>query len=124
MVWKPIITYYMLYLYGLYSKSFIFIQIVTRYEGENLSDKTLGSLLFLLSLILGVAYVYWLFFPPLTGLDWLFYVSGENTRWAVVLPVLLGVALIAFIAMWIGWTMATTPPPTIIEEPTEEETKK
>ena len=85
-----------------------------------MSDKTLGTLIFLLSLIVGVVYVYWLFFPPPTGLDWLFYVPGENMRWAIVLPVLLGVALIAFIAMWIGWTMATTPPPTIIEDTTEE----
>ena len=89
-----------------------------------MNDKTLGSLLFLLSLITGVAYVYWLFFPAPSGLEWLFFAPGENTRWAVVLPILLGVALIAFIAMWIGWTMATTPPPTIIEDTTEEETKE
>lgn len=88
-----------------------------------MSDKTLGTLIFLLSLIGGVAYVYWLFFPiELT--NWLFYVPGENVRWAIVLPVLLGVALIAFIAMWIGWTMATTPPPTIIEDATEKEEKE
>lgn len=90
-----------------------------------MSDKMLGTLIFLLSLVLGVAYVYWLFFPPPSdSWNWLFYVPGEDVRWAVVLPVLLGVTLIAFIAMWIGWTMATTPPPTLIEDTVEEEEKE
>jgi len=87
-----------------------------------MSDKTLGALIFLVSLVVAVAYVYWLFFPPPSeSLRWLFYAPIDNLRWAVILPVLAGVMLIAFIALWIGWTMATTPPPTIMEEATEEE---
>jgi len=87
-----------------------------------MSDKTLGALIFLVSLVVAVAYVYWLFFPPPSeSLRWLFYAPIDSLRWAVILPVLAGVMLIAFIALWIGWTMATTPPPTIMEEATEEE---
>jgi len=87
-----------------------------------MSDKTLGAFIFLVSLVVAVAYVYWLFFPPPSeSLRWLFYAPIDDLRWAVILPVLAGVMLIAFIALWIGWTMATTPPPTIMEEATEEE---
>ncbi len=88
-----------------------------------MSDKALGTLIFIVSILLSVGYVYWLFFPPPPGMRWLFY-SVEGTRWAVTLPVLAAVLLILFIAMWIGWTMVTTPPPTILEEEKEGEEKK
>ena len=84
-----------------------------------MSDKTLGALIFIVGILIAVGYVYWLFFPPPQGMDWLFYFEGA--RWAIVVPVLAAVLLILFIAMWIGWTMATTPPPTILEEEEEKE---
>jgi len=87
-----------------------------------MSDKTLGALIFIASLLIAVGYVYWLFFPPPQGIpDWLFYSVPGGTRWAIIVPVLAAVILILFIAMWIGWTMATTPPPTILEEEEEKE---
>ncbi len=49
-----------------------------------------------------VIYLYWLFFTS-------FYF------WAVAVPVLIGVVAVLGIVMWIGWTMATTPPPKPIE---------
>ncbi len=34
----------------------------------------------------------------------------------ITLPILLGVVLIGVIAMWIGWTMLTTPAPEPLED--------
>ncbi|NVM54663.1 MAG: hypothetical protein HWN66_13245 [Candidatus Helarchaeota archaeon] len=36
--------------------------------------------------------------------------------WAVILPIWFAALLILIIAMWIGWTMLTTPPPVPLEE--------
>ncbi|MHA1265187.1 MAG: hypothetical protein ACTSRS_08145 [Candidatus Helarchaeota archaeon] len=36
--------------------------------------------------------------------------------WAVILPIWIAALLILIIAMWIGWTMLTTPPPVPLEE--------
>ncbi|MHA1357603.1 MAG: hypothetical protein ACTSRC_05805 [Candidatus Helarchaeota archaeon] len=36
--------------------------------------------------------------------------------WAVILPIWIAALLILVIAMWIGWTMVTTPPPVPLEE--------
>ena len=36
--------------------------------------------------------------------------------WAVILPIYVAALLILIIAMWIGWTMVTTPPPVPLEE--------
>jgi predicted DNA-binding transcriptional regulator len=49
-----------------------------------------------------VIYLYWLFFTTFSF-------------WAVAIPVLIGVLAVLGIVMWIGWTMATTPPPKPIE---------
>ncbi|MBS7633233.1 hypothetical protein KEJ15_06425, partial [Candidatus Bathyarchaeota archaeon] len=40
--------------------------------------------------------------------------------WVVALPVFIAFMAIMFIGAWIGWTMATTPPPKPIEEITSE----
>jgi len=80
-----------------------------------LNDRALGAILTVGSLAILVFWLYWLLFSwPLPQF------------WAVALPVIVGVCVLGFIAMWIGWTMATTPPPTPIEETpvTQEEKKK
>ena len=75
-------------------------------------DKSLGSLIFTLGLIGAVVYVYWLFGPA--DPEWLFMING--VRWAIVLPIAFAVLAVLFIGMWIGWTMAVTPSPSLIEE--------
>jgi hypothetical protein len=40
--------------------------------------------------------------------------------WAVIIPVFIAFIAIMVIGAWIGWTMATTPPPKPIEEITTE----
>lgn len=85
-----------------------------------MNDRALGGLIFLVSLAAIIAYIYWLFFPPPNWIpSWVFFYG--NIRWALILPSLVAVVAILGIAMWIGWTMATTPPPTPIETPGEEE---
>ncbi len=75
-----------------------------------MTDKSLGSILLTMGLVGAVVYVYWLFAPaPETEL--LFYVPNLHMRWAIVIPILVLVLAIFFLAIWIGWTMVATPPP-------------
>ena len=87
-----------------------------------MSDRSLGSLIFALGLIGAILYVYWLFGPIPTGWEALFVAPEwmQSMRWAVVIPLVVAVLAVLFIAMWIGWTMAVTPPPTLIDEDIEE----
>jgi predicted DNA-binding transcriptional regulator len=80
------------------------------------SDRALGTVIFLVSICAIVVYLGWLFYTPTADLNWLFFVPGSQVRWALVLPMLLAVVAVLAICAWIGWTMATTPPPTPIEE--------
>ena len=75
-------------------------------------DKSLGSLMFVSGLIGAIVYIYWLFGPA--DPEWLFIING--VRWAIVLPIACVVLAILFTGMWIGWTMAVTPPAGLIEE--------
>jgi len=86
-----------------------------------MSDKSLGSMIAALGLIGAVFYLYWLFAPASVD-NILFYCTWINIRWAIVLPIAGAVLAIFFIAIWIGWTMAVTPPPTILEEEIEAKT--
>jgi hypothetical protein len=105
--------------FKLYLKDCVFIVLI---RVSSMNDKSLGSAIFAFGLIGSVLYVYWLFAPA--NPDWLFVCPwiSPPARWALVLPVLLVVVGILFIAMWIGWTMAVTPPPVIegIDAPDEE----
>ena len=80
-------------------------------------DQVLGSVLLVASAIIIIAYIWLVFFPPLAGADiFLLKLTGS-------------VAVIGVFAIlgWIGYTLATTPPPKPIEEiekEIEEEMKK
>ena len=75
-----------------------------------------GGGIFVVSLIIAVGYLI-AFFPQVLSLPmWLH-------DWAVGLPVLLCVLAVLVIAMWIGWTMMTTPPPAPLEPETLPDTK-
>jgi len=80
-----------------------------------MTDKSLGSIILVFSLIFAVVYIAWLFYPSYPG-NIVFYAPIINVRWAVVLPILAAVLGLTFIAAWIGWTMITTPAPTTIED--------
>jgi predicted DNA-binding transcriptional regulator len=90
-------------------------------------DQAIGWVIFLVCAVIAIVYFVALIFPSqiieLIGLD----LATETFRlWLVAVPVLIAFIAILAIGAWIGWTMATTPPPRPIEEieaETETETK-
>jgi len=79
-------------------------------------DQTIGGIIFAVCLIVGVLYAVGLFYfgEPLVGEGW------PIQFWLIAIPVFLAFIAIMAIGAWIGWTMATTPPPKPIEEITSE----
>ena len=82
-----------------------------------MDDKSLGSLIVAVSVFVMGGYFIWAFGPYIPPLD--NRVSPELAEWAYRLPVILSVYMILFIFAWIGYTMATTPPPLPFEGPLE-----
>ena len=75
-------------------------------------DQAIGAVILVVSLTLVIFYLWWLFLTPP---EWMF--AGWQVRTlALVIPILLIVVGILLIAAWIGYTMATTPPPKPLEE--------
>jgi hypothetical protein len=86
-------------------------------------DQAIGGAILLVCVIVAVGYLVTLFYP-----DWLvsigFLGNAVNVQfWIIAIPVFIGFTAILFIGAWIGWTMATTPPPKPIEEITTETEK-
>src|SRR4030043_2444493 len=81
-------------------------------------DQAIGGVICLVCVLVAVFYVLTLFVP-----DWLTRI-GKNYKfdqfWLIAIPVLVAFVAILAIGAWIGWTMATTPPPKPIEEITTE----
>jgi predicted DNA-binding transcriptional regulator len=73
-------------------------------------DQTLGGAIFSICVIIGILYTIGLFFSGTSPLLW------KIEFWLIAIPVFLAFLAILFIGAWIGWTMATTPPPKPIEE--------
>ena len=77
-------------------------------------DQLYGGLIFLASLMITIVYIAAFFAKSISaifpawpaGLAW----------WAIAIPIFLLVLAVLTIAMWIGWTMLTTPPPAPIED--------
>jgi hypothetical protein len=87
-------------------------------------DQTIGVIILLVCALVGIFYVVTLFYP-----QWLDVFGTPITQssvqfWVIAAPVLMAFIAILGIGGWIGWTMATTPPPKPIEDiPVSEETK-
>jgi len=79
-----------------------------------LNDKTLGYTIMAATILIMASYFVWSFAPWLgASFAWL----TPYTEWAYRLPI-LGVAyFMLLIILWIGYTMATTPPPIPLESP-------
>jgi len=82
-------------------------------------DQAIGGVICLVCVVIGVLYT--------LGLFWFGNPLGNSTVaawtlqfWLVALPVFIAFIAILGIGAWIGWTMATTPPPKPIEEITSE----
>ncbi len=87
-------------------------------------DQGIGGIIFIVCLAIVLLYVVTLFYP-----QWLeiFGISMSATTWmlevqfwVIAVPVFIAFVAVMCIGMWIGWTMATTPPPKPIEEITSE----
>jgi len=76
-------------------------------------DQTIGGIIFIVCVVVAILYTIGLFYfgHPL---------SWEIQFTLVVIPVFIAFMAVMFIGAWIGWTMATTPPPKPIEEITSE----
>jgi len=84
-------------------------------------DQSIGGVIFAVCLIVGILYTVGLFYYGLI----LNHPNGWGIEfWLVALPVFLAFVAIMGIGAWIGWTMATTPPPKPIEEITSEMEEK
>jgi predicted DNA-binding transcriptional regulator len=77
-------------------------------------DQAIGGVICLVCVVIGVLYTLGLFYfgNPMGGWSIEF--------WLIALPVFIAFIAILGIGAWIGWTMATTPPPKPIEEITSE----
>jgi len=83
-----------------------------------MNDKSLGSLIVAVSVVIMVGYFVWAF-APILGPAVTSWISPEMNEWAYRLPVILAVYMMLLIVAWIGYTMATTPPPIPLESPLE-----
>ncbi len=87
-------------------------------------DQGIGGAILAVCVLIALFYIVTLFYPSwLTNLgvsqeavSW----QGSVQYWLVAVPVFVAFVAIMFIGAWIGWTMATTPPPKPIEEITTE----
>jgi predicted DNA-binding transcriptional regulator len=87
-----------------------------------ISDRVLGSIILIVCILAIIGYTWLLFLGPET---WTVLGVVLNVRWlAIAITVWLAVILILGIGAWIGYTMATTPPPTLPEEIKPEEKKE
>ena len=92
-------------------------------------DQSIGGLIFLVCVVVAIAYIVSLFYPPATLalVNWLEAIGWEGITnyivrlWLVAIPVVVAFVVVLAIGAWIGWTMATTPPPRPIEEIEAEE---
>ncbi|MCW3983711.1 MAG: hypothetical protein NWE96_06915 [Candidatus Bathyarchaeota archaeon] len=84
-------------------------------------DQAIGGAILLVCSVVAIVYLVALFGYEQLIQPWLNIGNALDVRyWLIAVPVLVAFVAILFIGAWIGWTMATTPPPKPIEEITTE----
>jgi hypothetical protein len=87
-------------------------------------DQAIGGAIFIVCLLVAIGYIITLFLPNLfvdvVGTIGLTTTVDAVKFWIIAIPVFVAFVAVLFIGAWIGWTMATTPPPKPIEEITSE----
>lgn len=86
-------------------------------------DQSIGGVIAIVCGVVAIVYLLTLFYP-----SWLAVLGASTTNsalaeikfWVIAVPVFVAFIAIMGIGVWIGWTMATTPPPKPIEEITSE----
>jgi len=86
-------------------------------------DQIIGGVIFLVCVAIAIFYVATLFYPEWLGILGIKAAAANVQFWAIAIPVFIAFIAIMGIGAWIGWTMATTPPPKPIEEIQSEEEK-
>jgi TRAP-type C4-dicarboxylate transport system permease small subunit len=85
-------------------------------------DQAIGWVIFIVCVVVIVGYVVTLFGYEQLIKPWLDVGSTSGVQfWLIAIPVLIAFVAVLGIGAWIGWTMATTPPPKPIEEIEAEE---
>jgi hypothetical protein len=87
-------------------------------------DQAIGGLICLVCVLLAIFYAVALFFPSWLSVIGINGLDDTIRLWVIGIPVLITFVAIMAIGAWIGWTMATTPPPKPIEEITAEMEEK
>ena len=83
-------------------------------------DQSIGGAILLVCVLVAVLYIVTLFYPTWLVTIGLLANTNSVQFWVIAVPVFVAFVAIMFIGAWIGWTMATTPPPKPIEEITTE----
>ena len=83
-------------------------------------DQAIGGAILLVCVLVAVFYIVTLFYPSWLSVLGLTVDVAKVQFWVIAVPVFIAFVAIMFIGAWIGWTMATTPPPKPIEEITTE----
>src|SRR4030042_5216080 len=84
-------------------------------------DQAIGGAILLVCVVVAVVYLVALFGYQQLIQPWLNIGATRDVQfWLIAVPVFVAFVAILFIGAWIGWTMATTPPPKPIEEITNE----
>lgn len=83
-------------------------------------DQAIGGAILVVCILVAVLYVVTLFYPTWLVSIGLLGSAANVSFWMIAVPVFLAFVAILFIGAWIGYTMATTPPPKPIEEITTE----
>jgi hypothetical protein len=79
-----------------------------------MNDKSLGYSIILITALIMIGYFVWSL-GPFIGLG--AWITPTISEWAFKLPILAAVYIMLFIILWIGYTMATTPPPIPLDNP-------
>jgi predicted DNA-binding transcriptional regulator len=88
-------------------------------------DQAIGGVICLVCVLVAIGYTILVIFPGEIASFLSIKSTGDSIRIiAVLVPVLVAFIAILAIGAWIGWTMATTPPPKPIEEITTEMEEK
>jgi H+/Cl- antiporter ClcA len=89
-------------------------------------DQAIGGVIAFVCVVVAILYVIGLFAYKYLPSALQFFGNDEGVVqfWLIAIPVLVGFVAILAIGAWIGWTMATTPPPKPIEEITTEMEEK
>jgi len=84
-------------------------------------DQAIGGAICLVCVAVGLLYTVTLLYPQWLNILGVQVIWLSNAQfWVIAIPVLIAFIAIMGIGAWIGWTMATTPPPKPIEEITSE----